>query len=67
MPIHLPVEQPPATAGTVRSLDDIERETILAALTRNNGNRAATAAALGISVRKLYYRLVEYQKQGYVS
>jgi transcriptional regulator with PAS, ATPase and Fis domain len=37
----------------------------LAALERNAGNRTATAAELGISLRTLYYRLSEYQKQGY--
>jgi DNA-binding NtrC family response regulator len=47
------------------TLDDIERQTILAALERHRGNRAATAAELGISLRTLYYRLAEYQRQGY--
>ncbi|HEY8668419.1 MAG TPA: response regulator [Tepidisphaeraceae bacterium] len=49
------------------TLDEVERQHILAALARNNGNRAATAAELGISLRTLYYRLTEYQKQGHVS
>src|SRR5690606_1026295 len=44
--------------GEVRAtLEDVEREHILAALDRNKGNRAATATELGISVRTLYYRL----------
>ncbi|MEE9296157.1 MAG: response regulator [Phycisphaerae bacterium] len=47
-----------------RTLQTIERDNILQALERNNANRAATAAQLGISVRTLYYRLAEYQKQG---
>ena len=51
---------PPAT-----TLDELEREHILAALARNNGNRSATATELGISLRTLYYRLNEYQKQGF--
>jgi DNA-binding NtrC family response regulator len=51
---------PPAT-----TLDEVEREHILAALVRNSGNRSATAAELGISLRTLYYRLNEYQKQGF--
>ena len=42
---------------------DIEH--ILAALARNSGNRSATATELGISLRTLYYRLNEYQKQGF--
>jgi DNA-binding NtrC family response regulator len=45
-----------------RSIDDMERELILAALSRHNGNRQEAAAELGISVRKLYYRLQQYQK-----
>ncbi len=48
----------------MRTLDDLERAHILKALERNEGNRAATARELGISVRTLYYRLAEYQKKG---
>lgn len=44
---------------------EIERRTILEALDRNEGNRTATAKELGISVRTLYYRLAEYQRQGF--
>lgn len=55
---ELPDENEPAT------LEDIERRHILAALERNNGNRAATAKELGISVRKLYYRISQYQEEG---
>jgi len=55
----VPPDLPPAT-----TLDEVEREHILAALARNNGNRSATATELGISLRTLYYRLNEYQKQG---
>ncbi len=54
------VPEEPAT------LQDSEREQILAAVERNKGNRAATAAELGISVRTLYYRLAEYERQGYL-
>ncbi|MCC5828782.1 MAG: response regulator [Phycisphaeraceae bacterium] len=46
------------------TLADYERIHILEALRRNKGNRNETAAELGISVRTLYYRLAEYQKQG---
>ena len=45
-------------------MDAIEQKHIFDVLKKNNGNRAATAAELGISVRKLYYRLGEYQKKG---
>ncbi len=59
-PPMTPPDLPPAT-----TLDEVEREHILAALARNNGNRSATATELGISLRTLYYRLNEYQKQGF--
>lgn len=44
------------------SLEDVERDLIYAALARHGGNREAAAADLGISVRKLYYRLQQYQQ-----
>jgi DNA-binding NtrC family response regulator len=46
------------------SMEEIEQRHIFAVLRKNGGNRAATAAELGISVRKLYYRLGEYQRKG---
>ena len=49
-------EQPPTLA-------ELEKNHILAALDRHNGNRAAAAAELGISERTLYYRLGEYQRR----
>jgi DNA-binding NtrC family response regulator len=56
---------PPAPNTTeTLSLEDIERQTILRVLERNRGNRAAAAAELGISVRKLYYRISQYQSRG---
>ena len=59
-PPTMPQDLPPAT-----TLDEVEREHILAALARNSGNRKHTATELGISLRTLYYRLNEYQKQGF--
>lgn len=46
------------------SLDDLERRHILDTLARHDGNRRDTAEALGISLRTLYYRLSQYQKEG---
>ena len=46
------------------SMEEIEQNTIIDALKRNQGRRAATAKELGISLRKLYYRLGEYQRKG---
>ena len=57
-----PVE--PLADATGRSLDDLEREHILAALERHHGNRTAAAEELGISRRTLHYRLREYADQG---
>jgi len=48
-----------------RTLEEVEREHILATLARNDGNRTATALELGISRRTLYYKLEGYQKQGF--
>jgi DNA-binding NtrC family response regulator len=46
------------------SIDDMERKLIFAAIERHDGSREAAAAELGISVRKLYYRLRQYQQRG---
>lgn len=53
-------------AGT-STLDEVERQHILDALARHNGNRTATAAALGISRRTLQYRLAEYERSGHLA
>jgi two-component system response regulator RegA len=54
-----------AEAG--QTLAEVERRHILETLTRNNGNRTATATELGISRRTLYYKLAEYQKDGFLT
>lgn len=51
--------------GAARTLEEVEREHILSTLQRHDGNRTATANELGISRRTLYYKLTEYQKQGF--
>jgi transcriptional regulator with PAS, ATPase and Fis domain len=60
----VPLEFTPRDGSEVLSLEDVERRTILNVLERHGGNRAATAAELGISIRKLYYRLSQYQNRG---
>ena len=55
----------PAPSAEGMTLQEVERQHILASLERNNGNRTATAVELGISRRTLYYKLEEYQKQGF--
>jgi DNA-binding NtrC family response regulator len=57
-------EPPPPPQDGHMSLEELEQRHILAVLEKNNGNRTATATELGISVRKLYYRIGQYQKQG---
>ncbi len=44
------------------NLAEMERRHIFAVLERNNGNRVAAAAELGICLRTLYYRLGRYQQ-----
>jgi DNA-binding NtrC family response regulator len=41
--------------------DDVERETILAALKFYQGNKTQTAASLGIAIRTLDYKLLKYK------
>lgn len=55
----------PTTDAEGMTLHEVERQHILATLERHNGNRTATAAELAISRRTLYYKLEEYQKQGF--
>jgi two-component system response regulator RegA len=55
--------QPPPPGQT---LAEVERRHILETLARNNGNRTASAAELGISRRTLYYKLGEYQREGFL-
>lgn len=50
----------PAAFGSVRPLDDIEREYILAALKLNDGNQARTAEQLQIGTATLYRKLKLY-------
>lgn len=47
------------------TLEEIEREAILAALRYHKGNRTATARALGISARTLITRIKDYKDCGY--
>lgn len=53
-----------SSTPTGQSLGALERRHILDMLAQHDGNRRATADALGISLRTLYYRLSQYQKEG---
>jgi DNA-binding NtrC family response regulator len=64
-PSPAPIPPPPMIEASEQvSIDDMERQLILAALARHGGNRQAAALELGISVRKLYYRIQQYQRLG---
>jgi DNA-binding NtrC family response regulator len=70
MPQAISLEEPeetpePGDEQPAQKLEDVEREHIISALRRNEGNRTATAQELGISRRTLQYKLSEYQKQGF--
>jgi DNA-binding NtrC family response regulator len=60
VPEEMGDEPPPAG----QTLAEVERRHILETLSRNEGNRTATATELGISRRTLYYKLAEYQQDG---
>ena len=64
---QLPPELEPATSESVslrlpldQTLEQVEREYLLAALRRHRGNKARTAEALGISEKTLYNKLHRY-------
>ena len=61
-PAHLNLSAPShiAAADEPRTLRDLEREAILAALAACGGNRREAAKQLGIGLRTLYARLKEY-------
>jgi DNA-binding NtrC family response regulator len=51
---------PVATTGTVRALEDVEKDYIVAALTLNGGNQTRTAEQLKIGSATLYRKLKSY-------
>ena len=66
-----PPLQPPVPSadlgGPLRSLEEVEREEVLRALGRFNGNRTRTAQALGIGVRTLGLKLKKWKEQNLVA
>ncbi|HEY6228156.1 MAG TPA: sigma-54 dependent transcriptional regulator [Verrucomicrobiae bacterium] len=68
LPEHLPARitsEPVATRPDSGNLEEVERQTILAALKKNNFSRTETAKALGISRRSLLYKLQRYRALGF--
>ena len=58
------IETKPGQAdGAVRTLEDIERETIVSTLTRFAGHRQKTATALGIGVRTLGLKIKKWKDE----
>jgi DNA-binding NtrC family response regulator len=53
-PLALPENKP------LRSLDEVEKESIREALEHHNGNKRQTARALGITERTLYRKIKQY-------
>lgn len=57
-----PEDEPSADGTSQLSLEQLERRHILSVLKQCDGNRREAAKVLGISERKLYYRLSEYEQ-----
>src|SRR5262249_6560858 len=53
---------PSVLPGETRTLEDVERDHILATLDRNGGNRGLTADQLGIGSATLYRKLKSYEE-----
>jgi DNA-binding NtrC family response regulator len=58
--LPMPAYAPP---GGTKSLADVEMEHILTTYAKNNGNKQATAAELGISLKTLYNKLHRYEEE----
>jgi hypothetical protein len=65
LPEEIGLAPPSAYApGDVRSLDEVERDYILAVLRANDGNRAQAAEQLKIGTATLYRKLKQYEGAG---
>jgi two-component system NtrC family response regulator/two-component system response regulator HydG len=49
------------------TMDEIEREAILRTLESVGGSTSRAATALGISARKIQYKLKEYHQEGAIA
>lgn len=68
LPEHLPARitsEPAAPRADAGNLEEVERNTILAALKKHNYSRTETARALGISRRSILYKLQRYRALGF--
>lgn len=60
-PLDMPAECQSARLGTLRLIDQSERDTIVEALRNAEGNRVHAAASLGIARSTLYRKIREYE------
>jgi DNA-binding NtrC family response regulator len=58
-----PVAYQPTAGGGTKTLSDVEMEYILQVYAKNNHNKQATAAELGISLKTLYNKLHKYEEE----
>jgi DNA-binding NtrC family response regulator len=68
LPEHLPARitsEPAAPRADAGNLEEVERNTILAALKKHNYSRTETARALGISRRSILYKVQRYRALGF--
>ena len=61
-----PIEETASVNGAsdqtlAEQVEEFEKKIIIKTLKRNSGNKTATAKALGLSVRNLYYKLEKYK------
>lgn len=66
-PLQPPASVLPDVGGPLRSLEEIEREEVVRALSRFSGNRTRTAQALGIGVRTLGLKLKKWKELNLVA
>ena len=52
-----PTGEPPLPADLMAHLDEVEREVLVRALALHRGNRTAAAAAIGLTLRQMRYRM----------
>jgi len=69
LPIPPPIQPPPPAAAAPRggTLDEIERQAILDALDRENGNRSAAARRLDVSRSTLYRKIKQHGLEGFAA
>lgn len=57
----------PSAMAAPQTVEELEREHILAVLAAHHNDKRSAAEALGISLRTLYYKLNAYRHQGFIN